>query len=84
MASLSVREREVMGLVVDGMLNKQAAAALGISEVTVKVHRRRVMQKTGAHSLPELVRMSERVRLPATDNFGALHQSAMVATHRRS
>jgi FixJ family two-component response regulator len=61
MALLSARERQVMGLVVDGLLNKQAAAALGISEVTVKVHRRRVMEKTGAQSLPELVRMVARV-----------------------
>jgi FixJ family two-component response regulator len=62
MASLSARERAVMDLVVEGLLNKQAAAALGISEVTVKVHRRRVMEKTGAQSLPELVRMASRVQ----------------------
>ena len=54
-----------MGLIVKGMLNKQAAAALDIGEVTVKVHRSRVMKKMGAHSLPELVRMVERV-LPTT------------------
>jgi FixJ family two-component response regulator len=59
--SLSAREHEVMVLIVRGMLNKQAAAALGISEVTVKVHRRRAMEKMRAHSLPELVRMVERV-----------------------
>jgi FixJ family two-component response regulator len=60
--SLSSREREVMALIVKWLLNKQAAAALGISEVTVKVHRRRAMDKMGARSLPELVRMVERVR----------------------
>jgi FixJ family two-component response regulator len=59
--SLSAREREVMVLVLKGLLNKQAGAALGISEVTVKVHRRRVMEKTGAQSLPELVRMAQRL-----------------------
>jgi FixJ family two-component response regulator len=59
-ASLSHREREVMQLIVQGLLNKQVGAALDISEVTVKVHRRRVMNKMGAHSLPELVRMVEK------------------------
>jgi len=64
--SLSRREREVMGLVVEGLLNKQAAAELDITEGTVKVHRRRVMKKMGAHSLPDLVRMVERVEPTAT------------------
>ncbi len=58
--SLSAREHEVMLLVVKGLLNKQTAAALGITEATVKVHRRRVMEKMGAQSLPELVLMVER------------------------
>ena len=58
---LSPREHEVMNLIVKGLLNKQAAALLEISEITVKVHRRRVMEKLGARSLPELVRMVERV-----------------------
>lgn len=58
--SLSAREREVMLLIVKGLLNKQTAAALGITEGTVKVHRRRVMVKMAAQSLPELVRMVER------------------------
>jgi FixJ family two-component response regulator len=60
-ASLSQREREVMSLIVQGMLNKQAAALLHISEITVKVHRRQVMRKMRASSLPELVRMAGRV-----------------------
>lgn len=59
--SLSPRELEVMRRVVRGMLNKQIAAELKIAEVTVKVHRRRVMEKTGAQSLAELVRLAERV-----------------------
>lgn len=60
--SLSLREHEVMLLIVKGLLNKQTAAALGITEATVKVHRRHVMKKMAAESLPELVRMVERVQ----------------------
>jgi len=59
--TLTPREREVMALVVSGLLNKQAAAQLGTSEITVKVHRRQVMTKMQADSLPDLVRMSARV-----------------------
>jgi len=59
--SLTPREREVFALVVEGRLNKQIAAALGVAEKTVKVHRARVMEKMGADSLAELVRMAERV-----------------------
>jgi len=57
-ASLSRRERQVMTLVVAGFLNKQVGGELGISEITVKAHRRRVMQKMCANSLPQLVRMA--------------------------
>jgi FixJ family two-component response regulator len=60
-ASLTPREREVMGLVVSGLLNKQVAFELGISEITVKAHRGQVMRKMQADSLPHLVRMAARL-----------------------
>lgn len=62
--SLSRRERQVMTQVVSGRLNKQAVGALGISEITVKAHRGKVMRKTGADSLAELVTMAIKLRLP--------------------
>ena len=63
-ACLSVREREVMSLVVSGLLNKQIAAELQASETTVKIHRGHVMQKMQAKSLPDLVRMADRLKVP--------------------
>jgi FixJ family two-component response regulator len=61
-ASLSQRERQVMALVVSGLLNKQVGGELGISEITVKAHRGKVMQKMKADSLADLVRMATRLR----------------------
>ena len=62
--SLSQREREVMALVVSGLLNKQVGSELGISEITVKAHRGRVMRKMKAASLADLVNMAARLKLP--------------------
>jgi FixJ family two-component response regulator len=62
-ASLSRREREVMALVVSGMMNKQVGGELGISEITVKAHRGQVMRKMKANSLADLVNMAARLRL---------------------
>jgi FixJ family two-component response regulator len=67
-ASLTPRERQVMALVVTGLLNKQVGGELGISEITVKAHRGKVMQKMRAGSLPDLVKMAESLGLPATAN----------------
>jgi FixJ family two-component response regulator len=64
--SLSRREREVMALVVSGLLNKQVGGELGISEITVKAHRGRVMRKMQADSLADLVNMAARLRLSPT------------------
>jgi FixJ family two-component response regulator len=62
--SLTPREREVLPLVVSGLLNKQAAGELGISEVTVQIHRGKIMQKMDAESLAELVRMAGMLEIP--------------------
>jgi FixJ family two-component response regulator len=64
LATLTPREREVLPLVVGGLLNKQAAAALGISEVTLQIHRGKVMHKMEAGSLAELVRMAGTLGIP--------------------
>jgi len=80
-ASLTSREREVMALVVTGRLNKQVGGELGISEITVKAHRGKVMRKMKAGSLADLVKMAAQLRLaPATMRN---HTSASVA-HRGS
>src|ERR1700694_2390914 len=61
---LSAREREVVAMVVSGMLNRQIAAEIGITENTVKVHRSRAMEKMQAQSLADLVKMIERLKIP--------------------
>jgi FixJ family two-component response regulator len=68
-ATLSRREREVMALVVHGLLNKQVGGELGISEITVKAHRGQVMRKMQADSLPALVRMAARLELSPAKRF---------------
>jgi FixJ family two-component response regulator len=75
--SLTPRERQVMALVVRGLLNKQVGGDLGISEITVKAHRGRMMTKMGARSLPELVNMADRLGQPTAgkslEAMSALH-----------
>lgn len=66
LSTLTPREREVLQLVASGLLNKQAAAELGISEVTVQIHRGKIMQKMKAGSLAELVRMAGTLGIPMT------------------
>jgi FixJ family two-component response regulator len=63
---LTSREREVLPLIVSGLMNKQAAAELGLSEVTLQVHRRNVLRKMGAASFADLVRAAERLQIPIT------------------
>jgi FixJ family two-component response regulator len=70
-ATLTPREREVMVLVVSGLLNKQVAGELGISEITVKAHRGQVMRKMRADSLPALVHMVARLDLPTAPRSSA-------------
>jgi FixJ family two-component response regulator len=65
-ASLTPRERETMELVIGGLLNKQVADALGVSEIMAKTHKRKVMEKMGARSLPDLVRYAERLHIVRT------------------
>ncbi|HET8948080.1 MAG TPA: response regulator [Candidatus Polarisedimenticolia bacterium] len=75
-ASLTPREREVMALVVSGLLNKQVGGKLGISEITVKAHRGQVMRKMEAGSLPDLVTMAARLGMLAAFKSGLPKESS--------
>lgn len=66
LSCLTPREREVLPLVASGLLNKQAAAELGISKVTLQIHRSKIMKKMEAASLADLVRMAEKLEIPVT------------------
>ncbi len=66
LSSLTPRERDVLPLVASGLLNKQAAAELGISEITLQIHRSNIIRKMGAESLAELVRMAAALEIPMT------------------
>jgi FixJ family two-component response regulator len=70
---LTPREREVLPLVVSGLLNKQAAAELGISEITCQVHRGQIMRKMAAGSLADLVRMASKLEIPLPIIVGTMY-----------
>jgi FixJ family two-component response regulator len=78
--TLTARECEVMKLVVSGLLNKQIAAELGTREITIKVHRGRVMHKMRADSLADLVRMGEKLNLP----LGELRSPQVTSTTKKA
>jgi FixJ family two-component response regulator len=82
-ASLSRREREVMDLVVAGLLNKQVGARLGISEITVKAHRGKVMRKMRARSLADLVKMAARLGIGSAPRLASI-APALDRGHRRN
>ena len=82
-ALLSLREREVMALVVSGLLNKQVGSELGISEITVKAHRGQAMRKMKARSLPHLVRMSEKLSLAPAVKSRIGTQTPLVVVQAR-
>ena len=84
-AALTRREREVMELVLSGWLNKQIAAKLGITEITVKVHRGSMMRKMGADSLLDLVKIATRLRLtPVTQEESRPQRKLAVSSRNRS
>ena len=82
--SLSRREREVMGLVVSGRLNKQVGGELGISEITVKAHRGKLMRKMKAGSFADLVKMAASLGRTAAANESDIDSSYAFAYHDRA
>jgi RNA polymerase sigma factor (sigma-70 family) len=82
--TLTERERKVMTFVIAGLLNKQTAAQMGVSEVTVKVHRHRLMNKLGAKSLPDLVRMAEVLHIEPFATGKITDQKADAELSRQS
>ena len=85
LAALTRREREVMELVLSGWLNKQIAAKLGITEITVKVHRGSMMRKMGADSLLDLVKIATRLRLtPVTQEESRPQRKLALSSRNRS
>ena len=79
MARLTPRESQLLPLLVSGLLNKQSAARLGISEITVKVHRRHIMEKLQASSLAELVRMTAHLDLHLIETHAPARTQALSA-----
>ena len=85
LAALTRREREVMELVLSGLLNKQIAVKLGITEITVKVHRGSMMRKMGADSLLDLVKIATRLRLtPVTQEESRPQRKLALSSRNRS
>lgn len=82
-ASLTPREREVFALAVSGLLNKQAAARLGISEVTLQIHRGQVMRKMAAGSFAELVRMAVQLSAFGCEDVAPIRRGSTPADHSR-
>ena len=79
--SLTPRERQVLAEIMAGASNKEVGRKLGISPRTVEVHRARVMEKMGAHSLAELVRLAERAGLGTASGFPAAPSNPTSASH---